>query len=107
MENKNKVKPKLTVKNINKTFGVIIFVLVFLFTFLFTSELKQHWVILLSVFGGAIALAGIVWLVMALVVRHLTIKNDENKQKINKALKKLKEDAIEESKKLLEDESNS
>lgn len=99
MENKNKIKPKLTVKNINKTFGVIIFVLVFIFTFLFTSELKEHWVILVSVFGGVVAATGIVWLVMALVVRHKTYMSDENKQKINQALKNLKKDAVKESKK--------
>lgn len=105
---KSKFKDKLTVKNINKTFGALIFVLVFVFTFLFTSsELKQHWPILLSVFGGVILLAGIVWLVLVLWIRQKTIKNDANKQKINQALKKPKEDAIEESKKRLEDESNS
>lgn len=97
---KNKFKDKLTVKNISKTFGAIIFVLVFVFTFLVTSnELRQHWVILLSVFGSLVLAAGIVWLVMALVVKHKKDKADTNKQTIKKALDKLEEEAKKEKNK--------
>ena len=100
MENKNKVKSKLTVKNISKTFGVIIFILVFLFTFLVTSnDLKQHWIILLSVFGSAVLAAIITWVIMILVVKHKADKNDPNKQKIKQALEKLEEDKKEENNK--------
>lgn len=97
---KNKFKDKLTVKNISKTFGAIIFVLVFVFTFLVTSnELRQHWVILLAVFGSLVLAAGIVWLVMALVVKHKKDKTDTNKQTIKKALDKLEEEAKKEKNK--------
>ncbi len=107
-QNKTKLKDKLTVKNINKTFPIIIFVLVFIFTFLATSnELRQHWVILLSVFGGAVLLVGLTWLIMGLVIWKKAKNNDENQKKIKQALKKLKEEAIEERAKILDESNNS
>lgn len=93
MENKNKKKPKLTVKNINTTFGAIIFVLVFLFTFLVTSnELREKWVILIAVFGSLVGAAGIAWLTTYLVFKKKQEKADPNKQKINQALEELKKE---------------
>lgn len=106
MEDKNKQKPKLTVKKINKAFGLAIFVLVFIFTFLWTLEptIHAHPGILWSVAAGVVGLTGIAWLVTALVVKSKIDKADENKQKIKQALSKLKK---EEEQKKYTDESNS
>ncbi|XQP55942.1 MAG: hypothetical protein ACOQNY_00905 [Mycoplasmoidaceae bacterium] len=92
MENKNTWWSKLNVKNISKTFGVVVFVLVFVFTFLVTSsELKQHWVILLSVFGGVLALVIIAWVGLVLIVKKKKRDNDPNQQKIEQAIKSVQD----------------
>lgn len=92
MENKNTWWSKLNVKNISKTFGVVVFVLVFVFTFLVTSsELKQHWVILLSVFGGVLALVIIAWVGLVLLVKKKKRDNDPNQQKIEQAIKSVQD----------------
>lgn len=92
MENKNTWWSKLNVKNINTTFGIVVFVLVFVFTFLVTSsELKQHWVILISVFGGVLALIIIAWVVLALLVTKKKKANDPNQQKIEQAIKSVQD----------------
>ena len=43
---------------------------------LYSSDLKEHWIILLSVFGGVILVTGIVWLIMDLVIWKKTKAND-------------------------------
>lgn len=105
--NKNKFLDKLNAKNITKTFGIILFVLVFVFTFLFTATdpvLSEHKITILIVFGCVALFLIICWLALFLIVRHYKKSQDTNKQKIDKALDKLKKDAIEEREKI-EDES--
>lgn len=100
MENKNKQKPKLSYKNINRTFGIVVFVLVFLFTFFFSFYKGDLELIIIgSVFGGTIALTLIAWLVTILVFRHKLEANDPNKQKVKQALDKIEQERKEESKK--------
>lgn len=100
MINKNKILDKLTYSNVNKTFGAIMFVLVFIFTFLLTAnDLKPYQTIVLIVFGAVMGLFALCWVGLILIVRHHKRSKDVNKQKIDKALDKLKEQAIEESKK--------
>lgn len=99
MINKNKFIDKLTVKNINTTFGLIVFVLVFLFTFFLTAnEFANHKLIILAVFGSIILATIAVWVALALIIHKRIKSKDINKQKIDKALDKLQEDAIEEGK---------
>lgn len=77
---------KLTVKTVNRTFGIVIFVLVFLFTFLFGFEFKEQWKLLLEIFCPIIGAVGIAWLVIALIVYKRNKINDPNQQKIKQAL---------------------
>ncbi|XQP55058.1 MAG: hypothetical protein ACOQNV_02900 [Mycoplasmoidaceae bacterium] len=102
MINKNKILNKLTYSNVNKTFGAILFVLVFIFTFLLTTNdtaLNSAKTIILIVFGSVMGLFALCWGGLILIVWHHKKSTDVNKQKIDKALDKLKEDAVEESKK--------
>ena len=77
---------KLTVKTVNGTFGIIIFVLVFLFTFLFGFEFKTQWKLLLEIFGPLVGAVGIAWLTIGLIVWKRNKTNDPNQQKIKQAL---------------------
>lgn len=107
MENKKKEKPKLTIANINKTFGAAIFVLVFIFTFLVTSnDLREHWVILLSVFGGVVAAGIIAWVTMILILRNRKKASDPNKIKIDEALRRQKEEQKQKDKKVIDESNN-
>ena len=100
MINKNKILDKLTYSNVNKTFGAILFVLVFIFTFLLTvGDFKPHQTTILIVFGSVMGFFALCWGGLILLVWHHKKSSDVNRKKIDKALDKLKEDAIEESKK--------
>lgn len=100
MANKNKLIEKLTVKNINKVFGIIAFVLVFLFTFLFTAtdpslSSAKGKMITLIVFGSVLGFVILCWVGLIIFSVQYKKSKDTNQQNIKKALDKLEEKAKE------------
>lgn len=107
MKNKNKSKREITIKSLNKGFAIALFALVFVFTFaLIDNTVKAHMGIWGIALGCALAALGIAWLTTLLVFRNRQNAKDQNKQKIDAALDRLKEQAKEDQKKKI-DESNS
>lgn len=106
MENKNKAKQPITIKKLNRAFGIAAFVLVFVFTFALIDEtVKSHMAVWGIALGCSIAALGIAWLITILVFKNKQDKNDPNKQKIKQALDSIEKEQKEKQKGL--DESNS